>query len=309
MESQALELFVDRLPRKPYCTDDLDCGLVIRARQIALEKAYLQHSPPAYAQALIYDIDRPLAELAHVHADVAKPNFYVVNPINGHGHAIYVLETPVVRTAKAHDKPLAYAAAIETAYRSQLSADIGYTGLVCKNPLVERWTTIHLRGLPYALDELREWVTLDERAMTFSRIREDVAGLGRNCALFENLRVWAYSEIRKYWKPVDESGFRMAVLTMATRLNTFCPPLPYGELKQVSNSIAKWTWKRFSADRFRAIQRSRSAKASIKRIDLAFKRAEMARELRDQGNTQAAIAEIMGLHRSTVYRLLNCRSL
>ena len=60
-----LELFSsDRLPRKPYCTDDLGCGVKIRSVTTALKLPYIQANPPHLRFFSIFDVDRQGGALA-----------------------------------------------------------------------------------------------------------------------------------------------------------------------------------------------------------------------------------------------------
>ena len=70
---QQLSLFRQRLPYRPYCTDDLSTGLHVRPALTALEKRYVQYNPPSIINWLAFDIDRPYT----LEADwsmVAPPN-------------------------------------------------------------------------------------------------------------------------------------------------------------------------------------------------------------------------------------------
>ncbi|POI36262.1 replicase, partial [Klebsiella pneumoniae] len=51
----------------------------------------------------------------------------------------YGLDTPIRTAPDGNAAPLRYAAAIEAALREKLGADMGYSGLICKNPLHEHW--------------------------------------------------------------------------------------------------------------------------------------------------------------------------
>ena len=44
--SLGLEQFTGNLPNKPYCTDDLQLGLQIRPKHLALLKRYIQPNHP-----------------------------------------------------------------------------------------------------------------------------------------------------------------------------------------------------------------------------------------------------------------------
>ncbi|MBN8086346.1 replication initiation protein, partial [Vibrio vulnificus] len=94
-----------------------------------------------------------------VHAPT--PNLSVKNPANGHAHLLYALDT-AVRTAPDNSslKALRYAAAVERGLREKLHADLGYSGLLCKNPLHDYWGVTEWRSEPYTLDELADYVDL-----------------------------------------------------------------------------------------------------------------------------------------------------
>lgn len=250
------DLIASRLPRRPYCTDNLKYGLVIRSPETALEKSYLQLNPPIRWHWLVFDIDEPMAALAWEKANLAPPNWIAVNPVNTHVHLGYLLETPVVTAPEARDKPLRYAAAIETAFRIALGADPGYVGLIAKNPLSPAWKTWFLHDTPYSLDYLAEWVTLSR---TPSPTVEPV-GLWRNVQLFDSLRHWAYGMVRLYQQA--DAGLEQwfqAVLREAEVVNQrFTPPLRLPEVRATAKSVAKWTWQRFSEEAFSQIQTARA---------------------------------------------------
>lgn len=250
------DLIVSRLPRRPYCTDNLDHGLIIRPPKLAMEKCYLQLNPPILRHWLVFDIDKPMAALAWETANLAPPNWIAVNPANTHAHLGYLLEVPVITAPEARDKPLRYAAAIETAFRIALGADPGYSGFIAKNPLSPMWKTWFLHTESYSLDYLAEWVTLHRPpSPTLTR-----SGLWRNVQLFDAIRQWSYRMVLVYQhaKACQEEWFR-AVLREAEIFNQgFTPPLPLPEVKATAKSVAKWTWQRFSAADFSQIQQARA---------------------------------------------------
>lgn len=252
------DLILPRLPCRPYCTDNPSQGLIIRGPDIATTKSHLQLNPAALRHWLLFDIDVPLAALAWERVNLPPPNWIAVNPDNAHAHCGYLLEVPVITGPGRHEKPLRYAAAIENAYRLKLRADPGYAGLICKNPLHERWRTSYLHDHAYSLDELTEWVSLTKPTHTI----EENVGLGRNVVLFDTLRSWAYRMVLIY-KSADATQdlwFR-ALLNEAEGFNgRFPTPLSYPEVRAVAKSVAKWTWRAFTQRAFSEIQRARAQK-------------------------------------------------
>ena len=231
-------LFYSSLPNKPYCSDNLDRGVFIRTRKIAIEKPYIQPNPPFMINSLTFDVDQPDAFFAWSDANLAPPNWISKNRTNGHAHIGYLLAAPVCRTYKARDKVLRYLARIEQAYTEALQADKGYVGLISKNPYHERWDNYVLNEKPYELNYLADFVNLP----ILPTAPEDTTGLGRNCLLFDIVRFWAYRAVREYsFRSVDT--WYTDVLKEAVGVNyTFPSPLPYSEVKATAKSIARWVW-------------------------------------------------------------------
>ena len=266
------DLVTTRLPRRPYCTDNLARGLVIRSPAAAATMSHLQLNPAALRHWLLFDLDAPLAALAWERANLPPPNWIAVNPENSPAHCGYLLEVPVVTSPAGHDKPLRYAAAIENAYRLKLQADPGYVGLICKNPLHERWRTWFLHDHAYTLDELTEWVSLAKPA----RATDENVGLGRNVTLFDSLRSWAYRMVLIYKSAnaTPDIWYR-ALLHEAEGMNSRFPaPLAYPEVRCLVKSVAKWTWRVFTEHAFSKIQRARAQKRWSEAGGISVERAK-----------------------------------
>jgi len=125
--------------------------------------------------------------------------------------------------------------AVEHSLAVALKADISYSGLITKNPLSDTWLVDYNNGR-FTLEEIAEYCDIAP-----SRRFERVAlGEGRNCSLFNEVRLWAYYQVKEYVTP---NSWHEAVLNKCERGNTFETPLPYSEVKATAKSIAKWTWK------------------------------------------------------------------
>jgi hypothetical protein len=251
--------FYEKLPHKPYCSDDLGHGVIIRPKRTAIQKPYIQHNPPCLVSSLVFDIDRQDAYFAWSDANLPTPTWIAKNRQNGHAHVGYMLATPVCTTHQARQNVIQYLAKIEQAYSLALGADQGYTGLITKNPCHEAWEN-HTFGVEhyYELNYLADFVELQELK---TDLRE-VSGLGRNCAMFDTVRFWAYKAIRANLS----GGFDMwhtKVLEQAKNANdAFIQPLPYSEVKATANSIARWVWRNTNSaefqSRFSAVQTTRA---------------------------------------------------
>jgi hypothetical protein len=305
-----LDLFSSNLPKKPYCTDDLGAGLLIRCKSSAIQRRYIQHNPPPLLAYMVYDLDRPDSALAWDDAHLPPPAWVSVNPENGHSHIAYGLVAPVARTDAALAAPLRLAAAVEAAYGAKLDADRGYSGLITKNPLHPHWhvycpaTEAANHGY-YELAELAEYVTLHNK---LPRGRE-AAGIGRNVSLFDTLRKWSYKAVRGYWRPAGYRTWYLAVLEKANALNCFPEPLPIAEIQATAKSVAKWIWQRFTPGGWAdfverthtpEIQSQRGKKSGAVRAEKAAEKAIQAQEMSKQGMKKAAIAKALGVTDRTV---------
>lgn len=288
-----LDLFRQRLPRKPYHTDALGDGLLIRDVQRAIKARYIQPNGPTHRYWLVYDVDRSGAALDWHDRGAPPPTIVAQNPDNGHAHLVYGLEVAVRTAPDAKSGPLRYAAAVDCALRGLLDADKGYAGLICKNPLHPFWRVTEWEPRLYGLGDLDSW--LDLNAYRDRRKRLPDYGLGRNCNLFERLRLWAYRAIRQGWP--DYERWHEAVLTRARAYNDFDTPLPDSEIRATAKSVAKWTHQHLSPTGFIAVQAQRGRRKGAKRRDQLLPRVK---KMADQGASQREIAEEVGVSQKTV---------
>ena len=239
--SRLEQQFEDRLSNKPYCSDNLEYGLQIRNKQIALNKKYIQANTPFNLSWLCFDIDYPcVLETTFKEKVLPTPNIVVVNPNNYHSHLLYGIKQQVHLTDNASIDPIRYAHAIQYSLREELKADNGYTGLIIKNPHNDYWNTTELNEDLWSLGELAEYLTLPNKIPK----KESLIGLGRNCTLFELGRKYAYSEVLKQKITGNKNIFYNAVLDFIEQQNQDFPdPLLFNEYKAIAKSITNWTWK------------------------------------------------------------------
>lgn len=241
------------LPLWPLASDDLRTGIYRTARKDARGRRYIEANPQALSNLLVVDVDHEDA-LMRALWDRREwlPNAVVENPANGHAHAVWALAEPVTRTEYAQRKPLAFAAAVTEGLRRSVDGDAAYSGLITKNPEHADWHASWTSDRLYSLGELAEH--LDAAgfmpAPSWRRARRrNPVGLGRNCAIFETARHWAYREIRHHWG--DSAGLRAAILAHVHELNAeFSEPLPANEARDIAHSIHRWitTTSRMWAD-------------------------------------------------------------
>ncbi len=294
--------YLNKLPVKPYCCDDLKTGLKIRPLSTALKFRYIQlnHLVVNY---LTFDIDRPGAALAHEDANVAAPNLIVINKENQHAHLIYKLEKGVSKFPDSSLKALRYLAAVEAAYTLKLGADFGYAGLIAKNPINPFWQTWYVHNNLYTLDELADYVEL-EKVRTCKQ--EVEIGVGRNVYIFDSGRFWAYETVRDYRHDKTYQEFTKAVYSHLASLNSlFINPLPLNEVISTAKSISKWTWQHFTHEAFSSIQSKRGIMSGEKRALISNEKKQQAIDLKNAGYCNTKIAEILKISRRQVYNYIN----
>ncbi|MGL5453083.1 MAG: replication initiation protein [Aeromonas sp.] len=256
--------FIEQLPRRPYCTDDPAHGLQIRPQVTALGYRHIQHNPPPHVSCLVFDVDKHDAYFTWKDAGLPAPHWISINSRNGHAHYGYQLAVPVARTSAARQKPLCYLAAIEHVLATRLGADMGYSGLITKNPVHSDWWTIWHDAEPYTLDYLAEFCPDADLAAYSRRSRKELGGLGRNVTVFETVREWGYAAVRAYWRPNGYDAWAEAVFDACCSTNAFGLEqgggLPSSEIKAIAKSIARWIWQRFTPAGFSQAQAHRGAK-------------------------------------------------
>lgn len=258
-----LQILKSQIPRKPYCSDDLQFGLKIQLQNKALTKRYLQINNPAVQHSLIFDIDIDNCFYNWEKNNAPPPNIIIKNKQNGRCHYIYQLSKGIYKNRFASLKATKYASAVESGLCLKLEGDLQYVGLVAKNPFNEHWQTEIVEDELYTLDFLADFVDL-----TKPKERQENWGLGRNCNLFDDLRQLAYKKAliaMRDNKTLDD--FINYLYIQAVNINNACNSnnlLVHSELKAIARSVGKFCYKNFSLEysnaKFSKLQTYRSNK-------------------------------------------------
>ena len=303
-----LDHFINTIPKKPYASDDLMYGVKIYSKDAALRKVYLQPNHPYYLHNIVFDLDysASLVEILYSKTGIPLPNLIVENKENGRSHAIYYLKTPVFKTDASRQKPIIYLNAIQRTLQHVLDADVNYTGLICKNPLNERWRTSTLRHTPYSLDELANKLEIDWKQISKPIKQNEAVGLGRNCYLFHTARLWAYVAIRKH-RGKTYGAWLQSVLDHCLKLNeSITDPLGYNEVRGIAKSISRYCWKRdphcyaMFIERQTLKGRKGGLKGGVARSAQYSDLRLQAKQLHEQGLTQVQIAQILNISTRTL---------
>lgn len=303
-----LDHFINTIPKKPYASDDLMYGVKIYSKDAALRKVYLQPNHPYYLHNIVFDLDysASLVEILYSKTGIPLPNLIVENKENGRSHAIYYLKTPVFKTDASRHKPIIYLNAIQRTLQHVLDADVNYTGLICKNPLNDRWRTSTLRHTPYSLDELANKLEIDWKQISKPIKQNEAVGLGRNCYLFHTARLWAYVAIRKH-RGKTYGAWLQSVLDHCLKLNeSITDPLGYNEVRGIAKSISRYCWKRdphcyaMFIERQTLKGRKGGLKGGVARSAQYSDLRLQAKQLHEQGLTQVQIAQILNISTRTL---------
>jgi hypothetical protein len=235
------------LPHAPLSAPGKDGPYFRASRELALTQPYIEANPLVLCSLIVTDTDNGDADEVAGLLGLPQPSYIAINPHTRNGHITYAVE-PVCLTDAAHRRPVNLLARVETGFTTVLGGDVAYGGRTTKNPLHDDHTTIWggsgarygLRELAAALDVLGALPKYDNhRAVTIS-------GVGRNCALFELLRRWAYRRRADYR---DHGEWREVVHAYALHLNATTiadnftrGPMDGGEVRHLARSVADWTW-------------------------------------------------------------------
>ena len=316
--TRQLDLFIpERWPKKPYCSDDKSAKW-IRQLKTAVKHPYIQANPPHLRVWMIFDIDRPDGAFRWYDVNLLPPTWNAIYRVNGHAHTAWGISAPVlVDSPDMRQAPLRYLCAIEAGFREKLGADRDYSGLMTKNPIHPDWHVLTYGGpdlLLYDLAELADWVDLSKFIPKRGK-NPELIGLGRNVTLFENLRHWAYRNIRHYKGEVKNFIYWKAeAYERALSLNgDFPKPLDGRECYHVAKSVSRWTWNRFdlaaSDARFSQLQAHRGKKggvaSGVSRLAASEDKRASARLMRAQGKSLRQIAAELGVNYSTISRWIS----
>jgi hypothetical protein len=291
-----LSIFDDesRWPRRPYCSDDLTHGVRIRSLKQALTKQYVQANPPNLRVWSIHDIDRPGGGLEWESEGLPPPSWATVNKENGHSHQVWGLTAPVlVADYGGRKEPLRYLCAIESMMREKLKSDPGYSGLITKNPAHPLWQLLTGPVPHYSLKELASYLPGIEKHLPRTHKNVDQIGLGRNCLIFDFLRLYAYKEVRHYKNFVMwQSHLNSKALC---RNGDFPSPLMGNEVWHIAKSVARWVWNKFDLEasdaKFSKLQAFRGAKGGVAKGAANEDKRASARLMRASGLTFRAICD------------------
>jgi len=184
---------------------------------------------------LMTDFDNSLPN-AHEHYAI-EPNLIIYNPVTLHHQAFWLLNSPV-HCQNPNSPAYRYLRAIESAYDSKYNCDHNFNRNIHRNPLYFKSDVDWRHTRTHSLRELSDVIDLKSVVSEKTKLARDSAE-GRNSALFDELRIWAYRQIKNL-STCDFETFTAQIMVRASHLNSFSIPLPDSELKTISKSISRF---------------------------------------------------------------------
>lgn len=208
----------------------------------------IQYNTTKYINYLIIDVDTDQLEL-YKNKELPTPNFILKNRFKRGGHLFYVLDRTI-----SHEYYKSLWSDTFKYFSNQLQGDENYTGYIAKNYLNEAdFEYIELEHKAYNIYDLYKHVkhnkiytTLFENEQKTNKkaklkINNNYASLGRNCAIFENGRLFAYSLVKEN---LEEKSFKMSLYVHLKELNNnYASGLNDSEVRKIWRSIVKYCLK------------------------------------------------------------------
>lgn len=260
-----LETYKSKLPKKPYHTNNYSFGKQVGPVSSAIKSIYLQPNSLTHKYFMIFDLDSEMSVLDWSDKGLPAPHLIVRNLDNGRSHLTYILNTSVKTDVRGLLKPIKYCSDVEHGLAVRIGADMNYNGLLTKNPFnTSAFKVFSFQDEPYDLDYLNEFVDKDlvrqQREAKKKKNVEDGFASGRNCILFETLRLWAYSN----WHRFHQVELHAEILDQAMMCNTFECPLGMNEVRTIADSVYRFITQHFSIERLNELKSERAKQSRAK---------------------------------------------
>lgn len=253
-----LKRLMVNLPKKPFVGGFKAQTIIVDKADIETYK-YLQYQHPEYARYIVIDIDSMAFDITSTNL---MPNLLVINKYSDStsehavlkGHAFYRLDGFVGASSKSRIKPqktlrLINHSIINYLRAEGIDADPAFNGQKAKNPFNSNFTILSLRDEPWSFADFFEAIPeqhIYNRKPVIQQGKEVVEIAGRNCYLFEKVRIESYKAKSKY---DNFNCFYDYVHDFTLKQNGMLSnPLDYGEIKQIVKSVSNWTWLNFTGE-------------------------------------------------------------
>ena len=281
--------------KKIRCADRKNYS-IIRNLECGLDKLYIEINPLNSYEWIVIDCDY---EVPYFKDMIVYPNYIVRNPDNNKAHLFFKVSA-IHRNENSSYKAQEYYHSIKIALTLLFKGDMGFTQKLCKNPLIDDfWRVDEIHAKEYELSELAEYCEFLPKYLSKAQNLEDM-GLGRNCAIFENVRHKAYK------LPVNDMLFDKINYMCQQENLLFNTPLFEQEIKHIAKSITKYVSSRNNKFWYQKLverQKERGKKSGKKRSVKSELLQGRIIPLLYTNKTLQAIADFIGTSLSTVKRV------
>lgn len=235
------------MKEKPLCSNKKNGSYKRQSRERALEHAYIETNPLAMQSLIVTDHDGADADFIADLAGLPQPSWVAMNRHTRSGHIVYALSSPVCLTDAGHRAPVNLLARVEQGLTDVLGGDIGYGGRITKNPTntahtsiwgKQRLSTASEKSLLKALGDVGALPAPHRQAQTVLD-----SAVGRNVALFNITRQWAYRARLRYtdYQEWSETVHAFASMKNASVISDEFSrgAMSEAEVSQISKSIAR----------------------------------------------------------------------
>lgn len=330
MPNETRNFLIKNLPKTMLCSSSLKTANPKSYRlekHIALKNEHIQPNHENMYNFIIIDSDVNSPD-AYLDLPIPPPNMVVINPETGHCQLWYFLANGVSRTPQSKRKCQDYYSKILFKLTAIHNGDPAYNGKLARNPFSPKHICLYPCLKPYTLNELNRGMGISksdydkenpDKSEAFLLIKEycrknskksENIGMGRNCEIFNILRLKAYKIHYEYG---TETDFATDLHFEAQKINENYysdNPLPADELRSIANSIARYCFKKLhnrqSSSLFIERQRARGARGGEVRSSnydgVRKKCFDLYRQ--DPSIKLAEIAQICGVSERTIRNYL-----
>lgn len=307
--TQLIEQFQSNLMAFPYATNDFASGVYRTSQKRALKMAYIQANEENSISKIVLDLDFDVIQMwlnNSLALTVPSPNLIVINPKNNHAHLLYLLKTPIHFNWNSSNKAIKFLADVERALIHLWGADTHFNGLLVKNPINSTWETLIGNDRVFDLNDFKPVLEQYQDQCAAASPKEETkvnTVLGRNCALFDSLRHWAYSE----WSKADPNTWVQEVIKKGLEMNQelFTSPLGYTEVKATAKSIANFCIEKLTKEKSMAWNKLTRKKAQKVVAENKQKKIDAVMRLYVEGEVSMQdIADMLQVSRKSVHNYL-----
>lgn len=235
--------FIQKLPSRPYCAEKITDGLIIEDLDKAICYPYIQLNRHDRGY-IVLDLDIKNSAYLWQDLELPEPTIICVNPKTTHCHYFYELKIGVKhpKTNEGYSpysmKAIKYFESVYKTLVLKYKADPSYGQLIAKNPLHPHWLTIWT-NVSYELSDFRKYLKITWNFKNYTPRDQQI--LGRNDYIFNVVREMVKDFLTS--SSTFEEIYEYTHMSVSVENSKFDEPLPASEVRSITNSISKYSFK------------------------------------------------------------------